>query len=309
MSLVLLAPDRDMHRWEEALLNVDSNLDIEIWPGISNAEKVQFAVAWNQPKQVLNSFPNLKAVSSLGAGVDHLLKDESLPKTIPICRVVSSSLVDQMKEYVLCTLLNYQRNIPTYAMQKAKSIWKPHPNKSPEEFTIGIMGLGALGRPTATYLASLGYRVLGWSKSEKTIKGVTTYAGNSGFDAFLSKSRVLTCMLPLTVDTEGILDLEVFKKLMRPGYLINVARGEHLVDEDLVYALDKEWLEGATLDVFSKEPLPESHAFWNRANIMITPHVSSLTLPEEVAPQIVDNYKRALSGMDLKYRVNREKGY
>ncbi|NGP75809.1 glyoxylate/hydroxypyruvate reductase A [Balneolaceae bacterium YR4-1] len=309
MSLVLLAPDRNMQPWKEALLNIDPNLDVEIWPGVSNSEKVQYVVAWNQPKQVLNSYPNLKAVSSLGAGADHLLKDDSLPEDIPICRVVSPSLVSQMKEYVLNAVLNYQRNTHMYAMQKVKGIWEPHPNKSPEEFTIGIMGLGELGRPTATYLAQLEYRVSGWSKSVKNIENVETYSGKEELESFLTGCCLLICMLPLTEETEGILDLDTFKKLKRPGYLINVARGEHLVEEDLIYALDKEWMEGALLDVFSKEPLPESHAFWNREKIMITPHVSSLTPPEEVAPQIVDNYKRALSGMDLKHKVDREKGY
>lgn len=309
MSVVLLAPNRDMQSWKEALLHVDSNLEVEIWPGVSNPEKVHYVVAWDQPKQVLNSYPNLKAVSSLGAGADHLLKDDSLPEEIPICRVVSPSLVRQMKEYVLCSVLNYQRNTILYAMQKEKGIWEPHLNKSPDECSLGIMGLGELGRPTAAHLARMGYPVLGWSNSKKTIESVTTYSGEEEFKAFLSNCTVLICMLPLTEETEGILNLDVFKKLKRPGYLINVARGEHLVEEDLIYALDKEWLEGATLDVFTTEPLPDRHPFWNRENIMITPHVSSLTPPGEVADQIVDNYKRALSGMELKHKVDRSKGY
>ncbi|MDX1585633.1 MAG: glyoxylate/hydroxypyruvate reductase A, partial [Balneolaceae bacterium] len=141
MSLVLLAPDRAMQTWKESLLQVDPNLEVEIWPEISNPGKVHFVVAWNHPKQVLNSFPNLKAVSSLGAGVDHLVKDPSLPKGIPVCRVISESLVRQMKEYVLCAILNYQRNIYRYVNQKEKGVWESHPNKSPDDFTVGIMGL------------------------------------------------------------------------------------------------------------------------------------------------------------------------
>lgn len=309
MSLVLLAPGRDMQSWEESLLDVDPNLEIEIWPDVKNKSKVHFVVAWNQPKHVLNSYPNLKAVSSLGAGADHLLKDESLPEEIPICRVVSLSLVRQMKEYVLCAILNYQRNTITYALQKQEGVWEPHPNKDPEAFTIGIMGLGELGLPTAVYLSELGYRVNGWSNSAKNLNGVNTYSGDEEFELFISNSRVLVCMLPLTEKTEGILDLEVFKQIPKPGYLINVARGEHLVEEDLIYALDKGWVDGANLDVFAEEPLPERHAFWNRENIMITPHVSSLTPPGEVAGQIVENYKRALSGMELRNKIDKDKGY
>ena len=309
MSLVLLAPDRDMQSWEKALLDVDPNLEIEIWPDVKEKAKVHFVVAWNHPKHVLDSYPNLQAVSSLGAGADHLLNDEYLPEEIPICRVVSPSLVRQMKEYVLCAVLNYQRNTNLYALQKQEGVWESHPSKSPEDFTVGIMGLGELGLPTATHLASLGYQVHGWSKSAKDIEAVATYFGQDEFEKFLSESRVLVCMLPLTEETEGILNLEAFKMMNKPGYLINVARGEHLVDEDLVYALDKEWLEGATLDVFAEEPLPNRHSFWNRDKIMITPHVSSVTPPGEAARQIVDNYKRALSGMALEHQVDRERGY
>lgn len=309
MSLLLLAPNRNMQPWKEALLKKDSNLDIEIWPDISQKNKVQFIVAWNQPKHLLNTFPNLKAVTSLGAGVDHILRDEALPDDIPVCRLVPPSLVRQMKEYVLNTILNYQRNTLKYARQKRQGIWETYPNKSPQEFTIGIMGLGELGRPVAEQLAGLEYRLAGWSKSSKQIDSVKTFAGEQERNEFLSVTNVLVCLLPLTRETENIVDLKVLKKLKRPGYLINVARGEHLVEEDLIYALDKEWLEGATLDVFTEEPLPHRHPFWNRDNIMITPHVCSLTPPEEVAEQIVENYKRALSGMPLNNTVDRNKGY
>jgi len=309
MSLLLLAPDRNMETWKEALLEVDPNLDIEIWPEVENKKKVQFIIAWNHPRHVLDSYPNLKAISSLGAGVDHILQDESLPEEVPVCRVVSRSLVRQMKEYVLAGVLNYQRNFFQYINQRIKRAWEPHPNKNVGNFSIGIMGLGQLGQPAAEQLVQLGYDVLGWSRTEKDIEGVETFAGEAALDDFLAETTVLVCMLPLTEETRGILDLDLFKKLSRPAYLINVARGEHLVEEDLIYALDKDWLGGALLDVFSEEPLPDDHPFWNRHNIMITPHVSSLTPPEEVAGQIIDNYKRALSGMELHNKVDRSKGY
>lgn len=224
-------------------------------------------------------------------------------------RVVSPSLTQQMKEYALNAVLNYQRSTLEYIIQKQKTEWKPQPYKSPKDCPIGVMGLGALGLPVAKYLAKLGYKVNGWSRSAKSITGVQTYSGDDEFDDFLHQTRILICMLPLTNETRGILDLDTFKLLQRPAYVINVARGEHLVEEDLIYALDTDWLEGACLDVFSEEPLPERHPFWNRSNIMITPHVSSITLPEEVAEQVVKNYKRALSGMELINKVNRKKGY
>lgn len=308
MSLLLVAPNRDMKTWKDALLKVDPNLDVEIWPEVERKDRVQFIVSWNQPKGVLNQYPNLKVVSSLGAGVDHILNDKDLPEKVAVSRVVCPTLVRQMQEYVLAAVLNYQRNMNIYFRQKNEGVWKIHPNKSPKEIPAGVMGVGELGRPVVEKLVQNGYVVNGWSNSKREIPGVTTFAKDE-FDKFLEQSRILICLLPLTSETEGILDLDVFKKLKRPAFIINVARGDHLVEEDLIYALDKGWLGGACLDVFSEEPLPDRHPFWNRDNIMITPHIASWTPPVEIAEAIVENYKRALSGMELKNVVDREKGY
>lgn len=309
MSILLIDPRREMSSWKEALLEIDSDLHIEIWPDVGNKEQVQFAVCWNQPEHVLDQYPNLTAVSSLGAGVDHLLNDPTLPEEVQICRVVSTSLVRQMKEYVLGTVIAIQRNLPTYFRQKEHAVWQPHNHRPAAETRVGVMGLGELGQPVARLLVSLGYTVAGWSRSPKEIDGADTFSGADGLEEFLSNTRILVCLLPLTTETNEILDLELFKKLHRPAWVINVARGEHLVDEDLVYALDKNLLRGAWLDVFNEEPLSDRHPFWSRKNIMITPHIASVTRPGEVAQQIVDNYKRAVSGMELNHVVSRKKGY
>ncbi|NGP90279.1 2-hydroxyacid dehydrogenase [Fodinibius halophilus] len=309
MSLLFVAPDRGLSSWKDAIHEVDPNLDVEIWPQVDTPKRVQFAVCWNQPKHVLDSYPNLKAVSSLGAGADHLLEDEFLPEDVEICRVVSHSLVQQMKEYVLGTVINIQRNFVHYIRQKDEQNWQPHNHPLASDVHIGIMGLGELGLPVAKQLSQVGYHVNGWSRTSKDIDGVTTFSGKEQLAPFLQQTQILVCLLPLTNETEGILDLEVFKRLQSPSWIINVARGEHLVDEDLIYALDSDLVKGAWLDVFSEEPLPDRHAFWNRSNIMITPHIASITQPSEVADQIVDNYKRALSGMELNHKVERELGY
>ncbi|MFH5833200.1 2-hydroxyacid dehydrogenase [Halalkalibaculum sp. DA384] len=309
MSLLLLAPHHNnLMAWKEALLEEDPNLDIEIWPNIEDRERVQFILSWNQPKQTLNRFPNLKVISSLGAGVDHILRDDVLPENVTVCRIVSPSLVRQMQEYILMTVLNYQRNMYAYYQQRTERKWSEHPNKKPDEIPIGVMGLGTLGKPVAEILAQNGYQVNGWSHTRRTIEGVDTFASDE-LDQFLESTRVLVCLLPLTSDTEEILNLALFRKLRRPAYLINAARGEHLVDEDLIYAMDTGWIEGACLDVFSEEPLPDRHPFWNRQDIMITPHSASFTLPREVAGQVIENYKRALSGMEVKNKIDRDKGY
>ena len=298
-----------MSSWKEAVKIAGPNIDVEVWPDVQNKEQVQFAVCWNQPEHVLDQYPNLKAVSSLGAGVDHLLSDESLPSHINICRVVSPSLVQQMKEYVLGAVLNIQRNFAQYIRQRDQGKWQAHHHPLAQDLQVGVMGLGELGQPTARQLTQMGYQVSGWSRSEKQIDGVKCFSGSEGLEPFLNNTQILICLLPLTSETEGILNLEVFKTLKNPAWIINVARGGHLVDEDLIYALDSNFLQGAWLDVFTEEPLPQKHPFWNRKNIIITPHIASITPPAEAVPQIIDNYKRALSGMKLLHPVNREKGY
>ncbi|MEL7832358.1 glyoxylate/hydroxypyruvate reductase A [Fodinibius sp. Rm-B-1B1-1] len=309
MSLLFIAPDRDLESWEKAIHNIDSNIDVEFWPAIKDKDRVQFAVCWNQPKHVMDSFPNLKAVSSLGAGADHLLADKHLPKSIDICRVVSPSLIQQMKEYVTAAVLNIQRNLVDYIRQNDQKKWQPHSHSLASELSIGVMGLGKLGQPVAKQLAEMGYQVSGWARTSKEIEGVKTFSGDKDQKAFLNATQILVCLLPLTTKTEGILDLNTFKQLKENAWVINAARGEHLVDEDLIYALDSNIIQGAWLDVFSEEPLPDKHAFWNRENIIITPHIASFTKPHEVAGQIVDNYKRALSGMELNHKINQELGY
>lgn len=309
MSLLLVAKNRDFSSLKKALLEKDPNLDIEIWPRVENKERVNFAVCWNHPKNVLDSYPNLRAVSSLGAGVNHLLNDESLSNEVPICRLITESLQDQMSEYILNAITNYRLHINTYTEQKRKGLWKPHSSIPKKYAPVGIMGLGEMGKDVATLLVEQGYAIYGWSRSKKHIKGVTSYAGNDELDDFLSQVKILVNLLPLTDETEGILDLDLFKKLKQPAFLINVGRGDHLVEEDLIYALDTALLDGACLDVFQTEPLPENHSFWNRANIMITPHIAAITPAKEAAEVIVENYKRALSGMELLFEVDRGKGY
>ncbi|MDR9418637.1 2-hydroxyacid dehydrogenase [Gracilimonas sp.] len=309
MSLLLIAKNRDFSSLEKALLVKDPNLDVEIWPRVENKERVHFAVCWNHPEKVLGNYPNLRAVSSLGAGVNHLLDDESLSDDIPICRLITDALQDQMAEYVLNSVVNYRLHIWDYYENKKKGVWEQKSTIPIKYSPVGIMGMGEMGTNVATLLAQQGYAVSGWSRSKKDIEGVTSYAGNNELNDFLSETKILVNLLPLTDETEGILDLDLFKKLKQPGYLINVGRGDHLVEEDLIYAFDMDYLEGACLDVFEEEPLPNNHSFWNRKQIMVTPHIAAITPAREAAKVLVENYKRAMSGMDLLYEVDRERGY
>jgi len=308
MSLLLIAKNRDMKPWKEALLEVDPNLDVEIWPRVENKERVTFAVSWNHPEKVLSNYPNLKVISSLGAGVDHVFNDSTLPDSVKITRVVIPSLKEQMAEYVLNAIQNYRFNTSKYVEQKREGFWSSHDAIPKSDSIVGVMGLGEMGKAVVDTLHDNRYSVVGWSRSEKQLHGIKTYSGKQLVD-FLAQTNILVCLLPLTKETEGILDLELFKKLKKPAYLINVARGSHLIEEDLIYALDIGELDGASLDVFEEEPLPSNHLFWNRPKIMITPHIASITDPKEAAKVIIENYKRSLSGMELLFEVKREIGY
>ena len=308
MSLLFVAPEKDPKPFIDAIHAVDSNVDVEVWPVVKKPERIHFAVVWNHPKHLFQKFPNLKVISSLGAGVDHLLADDTIPAGIRFTRLIGASLSEQMCDYVLTAVLNILRNTQIYFRQQVRGEWKVHQPLQKTDLTIGIMGMGELGSSVAKRLVQNGFSVNGWSASKKEIDGVQTYVGEE-LDDFLSVTNVVVCLLPLTEQTEGILDLALFKKLRKPAFLINAARGAHLVNEDLIYTLDAGILEHATLDVFTTEPLPASHPFWGREKITITPHIASLTEPEEIAPLLVENYKRMLSGMPLLYEINREKEY
>lgn len=308
MSILLISRTRNMESYKDALLQLDSNLDVEIWPDIQSRDRVNFAVAWKQPKNQFSQYPNLKVISSLGAGADHLLKDTSIPQSVALTRIVAPSLTEQMCDYVTLSALAMMRRMHDYSRQQVWADWKPHTQYAKEELMVGVMGLGSIGKKVAIRLADNGFNVSGWSQSKKKIPNVVTYSKEQ-LDAFLASTNILICLLPLTTETKDILSLSLFKKLSKPGFLINVARGEQLVEEDLIYALDMGLLNHATLDVFQKEPLPESHPFWGREAITITPHIASVSQPEEVAELILENYKRMLSSMELLNRVDRYKGY
>ncbi len=308
MSLLLIAKNRDMNPWKEALLEEDPNLDIEIWPRVENKERVTFAVSWKHPYNVLDGYPNLDVVHSLGAGVDHILNDKAIATPVKIGRMVIPSLKAQMAEYVLNAIQNYRFHTSRYVDQKREGFWSRHDPVPKENCTVGILGLGEIGEVVAESLLMNGYPVLGWSRSKKEMNGIQTFSEHE-LNSFLSHTNILVCLLPLTKETRGILELDLFKQLKQPAFLINAARGGHLIEEDLIYALDTGVLTGACLDVFEEEPLPNHHLFWNRPKIMITPHVASITDPKEASSLIVENYKRSLSGMELRFEVGREKGY
>ncbi|RZM81981.1 2-hydroxyacid dehydrogenase [Leptolyngbya iicbica] len=310
MTLLIVSPNRpDLNRWQQALQAIAPDLEMAIWPQVPTPEDVTFALAWQQPAGIWPQLPNLRCVSSFGAGVDHLLQDPDLPIALPIVRLVDPLLAQSMFEYIAAGVMGVLRDFDVYEAQQVAGIWQPHALTLSQHCTIGIMGLGQLGTYTAQKLVDLGFNVVGWARSPKQIAGVTAYVGDAQLPEFLQQTQILVCLLPLTPQTRDILNLHLFAQLPRAAYLINVARGAHLVEADLVEAIHAGYLRGACLDVFRQEPLPPSHPFWAHPQIRVTPHCSSITNPESVAPQIVENYRRSQAGEPLLNQVSRSRGY
>lgn len=308
MSIAVIAPGNDRSKWIEYFNKADSSIKVEIWPEIEEPEKVQCALVWKHPPGELLKYPNLKFIACMGAGVDHIIRDPNLPD-VPITKVVDDQLSKDMSNYVIQGVLNHQRHFVQHIESRKKGEWlKGH--RYPEKMRIGILGLGVLGQDVAEKLAFLGFEVFGFSQTEKHVEGVKSFFGSVGeSDEFLKSINVLVCMVPLVKKTRGILNIDLFRKLNKGTHLINVARGEHIVDEDLITAIDEEFISGALLDVFHKEPLPSEHPFWSREEIMITPHNASITDPKSVAKQIADNYNKIGNSEPFDFVIDRERGY
>ncbi len=306
MSMLLIPSEFNPIDWIKALQNEEPSLKIQVWPKVQAPEDVQFALVWWYPPGELLKFPNLKCIASIGAGVDFILNDTRRPD-VPVVKIVDQLLTRDMTQFVLAAVLNHVRNFDEFRDNQKRHIWIP--KRAPLQVTVGVMGLGQLGCDVATHMQRLGFNVIGWSRSAKQVEGIKNYVGKAQFNDFLAQSEVLVCLLPLTPETQNILNRETFSHLPKGAYVINAARGAHLVDADLIAALDNNHLSGACLDVFRVEPLPADHPFWQHPKIKITPHIASKTNPVSVAPQIIANYKHVLANEKLLNEVDVERGY
>jgi glyoxylate/hydroxypyruvate reductase A len=288
------APDLDGRVWSPATASTD--------------EDAVVAVVWNHPHGSLADLPRLRGVVSFGAGVDGLLQDPSLPRDILIGRTVDSNLQRDLVEYVQLAVLAWRRSWRRLLEAQQEQRWAPEAYR--RDGTIAVLGLGALGQAVAEHLDEIQLgRVVGWSRTQASIPGVRTHSGRSGLADAVADADEVVCCLPLNAETEGILDRRLFRA-MRPGsYLINIGRGRHLVEADLLAALDDGQLGGACLDVFAEEPLPPGHPFWSDRRITVTPHVASLTDPGSVAGQLAESVRRIAAGQPPAFPVDRKRGY
>lgn len=308
MAIVIINP-KGVEPWVEALHQIDPQLDIRVFPNDSNREEIDFALTWRHPHGVFKDYPNIKCISSMGAGVDHLLKDPNLPEQAVITRLVDPNLAQDMAEFVLALVMNHLRDLNAFKLKQTQTIWKPAWYLRIKDVKVGVMGVGAIGKQVVLELQKAGFNVIGWARTEKKIPGLITYSGSAEITKFLSHTDILVCVLPLTKETKGILNKNIFKILPKNAFVINVGRGEHLVEKDLLQFIAEGHLSGASLDVFAEEPLPSGNPLWKHPRVNITPHIASLTDPSSAAQQIVENYYRMKEGKELLNIVSREKGY
>lgn len=310
MALLFICEGEDPTEWETALRTEIPDLDFRVWPeNVGNPDDIDIVLTWQPPRALLASFPNLKAILSAAAGIEHILRDPELPPGVPIARLIDPGLQTGMLEFVTMEVLRHHRRAPEYQAQHRTGDWKLLRQTLSRDRRIGILGLGHLGAACGEMLTRFGFPVSGWARSQKDIPGIKSYTGEDGLFSLLEQTDILVCLLPLTPDTEDILDATTLGALPRGAVLINAARGKHIVDDDLIEALDSGHLSGATLDAFRTEPLTGDHPFWSHPKITLYPHAAAWTLPESAAPVIADNIRRAYHGEELYGRIDVRRGY
>ncbi len=299
--------------WVDAVRAADPARPVFLWPDVPDRDAIAYALLWKPPAAALAGLRNLKAILSLGAGVDHLIFRNDLPD-VPIVRVVDPDLTGRMVEWVVLQVLIHHRRQRLYDRQQRERVWKERSQPAAHEVRVGIMGMGVLGRASAKVLAGLGFRVAGWSRRGSSAPGVESFAGTDGLDAFLKRTDILVCLLPLTAETRGILSGALFAKLAhdgRPGMpvAINAGRGGLQVEADIVAALESGVLGGASLDVFETEPLDAASALWGMENVVITPHCAAASAAEALVPPILAQIANFEAGKPLTNVVDRKAGY
>ncbi len=291
----------------------DPTFDFRIWPETGSPNDIRYALAWGPPAGELAKLPNLELIVSVGAGVDHLMKDPALPN-VPVVRFVDEDLTGRMVSFVAANVLYHHRRMSELRDQQRAAKWQYLPEPAAHDLTVGIMGLGVLGQACAKALASLGYKLNGWTRAERKVSGVVCFAGSEGLDAFLAATDILVVLLPLTPDTRGIITSKLLAKLRRPKLLpgpvlINAGRGGLQIEDDILACLDAGTLYAASLDVFSTEPLPAASPVWAHPRIVLTPHIAAESDPRAIARYLIDQVGRQKSGQPLPNLVDRARGY
>ena len=310
MATVLMASHQDpVDLWREALADEMPELEFRAYPDVGDRDEIDYALVYWPPHGLIASLPNVKAVLSIAAGCDHILADPELPPHLPIVRMVDDYLAAMMAEYAIYGVLHFHRNMHFYRQEQLCSRWdRSWPLYTPET-NVGILGLGAIGGDCARKLGALDFQIHGWSRSEKSMPGVTCYHDVDGLLAMAAQCRYLVCVLPLTAKTQGIINKDLINAMPKGGIIINIARGGHQVDEDILNALDSGQLGGVFLDVFNEEPLPSDHPYWLHDKVWITPHVAGELIPRSCAKSVAANIRRIEAGEPVPDLFDKIRGY
>lgn len=309
MRILFLSTTAQPERWLGPLGAALPDDEIVVYPEIGDPATIECAIVAVPPPGVLTGLPNLRLIQSLWVGVESLLRDPTLPGDVPLARLVDPGMTETMTETVLQHVLNTHRYYEEYREQQRAGQWHQILQVRAQDRRIGFLGLGELGTAAARTLVGLNFAVAGWSRRPKAIEGIATFAGADGLRPFLARTDILVCLIPLTAETRGIINADTLAALPHGATLINLARGGHVVDDDLLAALDSGQLGRAVLDVFNTEPLPPDHPYWTHPRVVITPHVAAETDPTTATAQVVENLRRLRAGEPLRNVVDRAAGY
>jgi glyoxylate/hydroxypyruvate reductase A len=310
MRILLYRADGNTAPWIKDFAELMPEAEVVVWREGAELPPCDYAVLWTPPQAMLADLARVKAIFLTGAGADAIMKyAHAVPAHIPIVRLNDAGMGVQMAEYVTHAVLRYFRRLDEYESQAGAGAWLPLEPREKCGFAVGVMGVGALGSHVIEALRPFGFPLRAWSRSPKSLPGVECFHGAEGLDGFLGSSRVVVCMLPLTEETSNILNRSNMLKMPQGAYIINVGRGAHVSEPDLLALIKSGHIAGATLDVFRNEPLPAQHPFWMEPRIIITPHISALTLRRESVEQIVAKMRQHARGEQVADVINREKGY
>ncbi len=308
MALLLTPRFGGPEVWRREFSAVMPELDVRMWPDIGDPADIEAAAVMTMPPGELAKLPNLRIILSLTAGIDKLMDDPSLPD-VPVVRAGDPAGDAMMNETALLHVLRHHRNMPEYLRAQARREWKKLPIKPASERKVGVMGLGMIGLACAESLASIGFSVAGWVRQPRAAGNIEMFAGGEQLGAFLARSEILLNLLPLTPETRGIINAETLRQLPAGAAIINLGRGEHVVEADLIAALDSGHLAAATLDVYPVEPLPGDSPLWAHPKITVMPHVARKLEPSDLAPRVCDILRDFRAGRPLGQLVDRTRGY
>lgn len=313
-TIALLSATVDLGFLVPAFQAACPGVDLRLLPDLGARDRIEAAACWQPPPGVLATLPGLRLVQSLAAGIDHLTGDPALPRQVPLCRIVDTEMASGMAAYVVWAVVHQQRHMGQFLQQAGQQLWKVQPVQPTRQHSVGIAGFGFLGQACAQALLALGYQVRGWRRSapaatEVLPAGLALFHGDGQQGDFLRGCDTLVNLLPLTDATRGVLNAALFAQLPRGAHLVNVGRGDHLVEADLLAALASGQLRAATLDTFAQEPLPAGHPFWQHPQITVTPHIATRTHPAVIVRQTLDNLATLRAGARPAAVVDLARGY